>query len=155
MSENKSSSSSALVSNVMNNSGGPRSRVRTEEIHADFFTENVAGTCQGILSVKIPARVVDIEKWLKNCCKNFNKMSWDEIGKTLRLPDQTMMVFTINDYSLMKHLVKNDFIRSALILAKCNKHSYDPDSPFIFTRKRLDRCIKLIEINNDQFYALD
>lgn len=138
---------------MLHNSGGPRSRVRTELIDSNLLAENGMSISLGLIGVSVPDEVSDVEAWLRNTLHITSE--WNEVSRQCRLPDKRLMVFTEQEPGKPYQLDGTDLLHAVLILSKCSQHSYNPDSPFIFTKKRINRSIRLLEINYHAFYEMD
>lgn len=134
--------------------GGPISRQRTERIHADYLAAEGIAESTGIYSLALPDNLPDPEEWLTELLAMTPWRSFAEAAEQLGLPGVEMMVFKESPGSGADVDVTQT-LRNALILSKCNEVLYKPQSPMIFTAKRLRRCIKLVEINIDNYYGME
>ena len=142
-------------SNVLNNSGGPRSRVRSETVNESYMSGKTAVDI-GCYEIDIPEKVNDIEGWLLNVAEEIGWKGWKDINSNIDLPLEKLMVFNEPENDIQTNLAETGtIIRNALILSMSNKYCYLPDGPRIFTRSRLDRKIKLTKINIKNFYELE
>ena len=88
---------SSGLSKVFNNSGGPRSRVRSETIKESYLSaENAAD--KGFYAIDIPTHIHDIDDWLLALAKEIGWNGWDEINSYIALPEEKLMVFNELDY---------------------------------------------------------
>jgi len=149
----------ATSSNVLNNMGGPRSRVRTEEIKNPFFKNKSGILTSELIGLKISEENNDLESWVLGVGRNLNIRSWEAINKQILLPSEKLLVISADNIELeLFESTKQDdwsILRSAIILSMCSETHYLPESSRIYTRKRLERKIKLIKIDLNKFYELD
>lgn len=139
----------------IHNMGGPRSRTRTEAIRKFYWeTEGISDTL-GPFKVFIPPQIQDMEKFLISSARVEGYHNWDDIHARIALPEKKMLVVPCEKDISESFFRGSKFLRSALILSKCNGHIYDPGSPCIFTHTRLAREIKLIDINMENFYGVE
>lgn len=142
-------------SNVLNNTGGPRSRVRSETVNESYLSGKTAVDI-GYYKLDIPEKVNDMEGWLLNMAEQIGWKGWKDIKSNIDLPQEKLMVFNEPENDIQTELAETCIIiRNALILSMSNKYCYLPDGPRIFTRSRLDRKIKLTKINIKNFYELE
>jgi len=139
----------------LHNSGGPRSRVRTEKLSLSIFDVKQMKSQHEVHELSIPQNITDIEEWVLTLCEPTTFLGWDDLATKLNLPKGRLLVAPIVGPSNRVKVSKMDMLRSAVILSKCNKNHYLPDSPMIFTRSRLHRRVELIKLNLNQYYELD
>jgi len=133
---------------------GPRSVVKTEKVYESIFEGERQSVLYEIVSLKIPKKVTDLEKWMDNLLLACGFKDWEEAGKALKLPAKTMLLFpALQDSESPKD--KKSMLRVAMILSKSNTNRYWPNSPMICTQSRLNRSVRLIEINTYEFYGMD
>ena len=144
-----------LRAKELNNSGGPRSRVRSESIKKNYLEESAVASVSGIISVPIPKNVNDLEWYYLNMAKELGWNSWQEAVRNLPMPEGKKIIIETDEVMHNATLNKYDILKNALVLAKCNQVNYQPDGEMIFTHKRLDRKVKLYNIQLNKFYELD
>lgn len=140
---------------MCNNTGGPRSRQRAEPIKRYFLAKKKALNDYGSFGIKIPEDIEDIEGWLLQIATQEGMQSWQEIIQKITLPNDKMMVIDLKDSSTPKIKSNLEILKDALILSRSNQFYYLPDGPHIFTKSRLTRRIRLININLKNYYELD
>jgi len=142
------------VSDRLNNTGGPSSRVRTEQIRS-CFTEILSLEDEiTVVSCAVPLEIIDIEDWLLQEVKKLGWASIEQAEADFSLPAEKMLACKYGDAD--QNMVNtHGLVRAVLILARCNDSFYMPGSPLILTRKRLNRSMKLITINIKSYYELD
>jgi hypothetical protein len=141
-------------SKLLHNTGGPRSRTRTEEVRQSMLLRGELTASTEIVCLRIPAEVTDPESWLLETARNEGFQNWEELGSFFILPKEKMLV-TDHEGAGAGVTGPMERLRAALILARTNKYRYLPDGPMIFTRSRLERCIRLIEIDLNGFYEME
>lgn len=142
------------ASNLLNNSGGPRSRVRSEAINESYLCANTA-VHEGYYALDLPADV-NVETWLLSFADELGWKSWDQVIENIALPQVKLLVFDEPGYEAHIRCYDNiHVLTTAIILSMCNPFCYLPHSPRIFTRSRLERKIKLTQINLKSFYELE
>ena len=146
--------------NHLHNSGGPGSRIRTEHIKS---TMEGIKTIQpvGLLEIDIPEGIIDATEWLECVAREAGFASLPEAAAAVTLPQES---------ALTKILTKAErkegdpvpparpaleIIRNACILARIGNRLYDPGFPPVFTIRRLNRKIILIDLPVTDFYELD
>jgi hypothetical protein len=149
----KNTGSSGL--NHLSNTGGPHSRVRSENIKSSLFEGKGLKAHHEIHALTIPPAVTDIEKWVYDLYKPNRFSSWEAIEAELKLPAVSMLVVPAGNRLNPPIYSGLHMFRSAVILSKCNANRYVPDSPMIFTRTRLERNVELIVLNLHTYYELD
>lgn len=143
------------VSTVFNNTGGPRSRVRSEIVYKSYLTVKTSVKV-GYYAIDLPESVNDIEAWLLDMAEKIGWQGWEDISCRIGIPSEKLLVINEPDNEIQPHMTeKENIIRTALILSMCNNFFYLPEGPRIFTRSRLERKIKLTKINIENFYELD
>lgn len=142
-------------SNFLNNTGGPSSRTRSMSITSSFTeSQNVAEESTSA-AFWIPRHIMIPEDWVIELCNKIGFKSIEEAEQKLKLPSERMLISKSEKTRKCPHLNNTDWVRNAIILARCNDTVYLPGSPLIFTRKRLERSIHLIKINIKNYYELD
>lgn len=139
----------------LHNTGGPRSRVRTEKLSLSIFDVKQMKSHHEVHELNVPPNITNIEEWVLTLCEPKAFVGWDDLAAQLNIPDERMLVIPFVSPHHTQNYTKMDMLRSAVILSKCNKNHYLPDSPMIFTRSRLHRRVELIKLNLNQYYELD
>jgi len=139
----------------LNNTGGPRSRVRTEKISASIFDSEQMKLQHERHELIVPQEITDIEEWVITLYHPRAFTSWEDIAGRLKIPTVRMLVVPVESSAKKNKVSKLKMLRSAVILSKCNKNYFQPESPMIFTRSRLNRSIELIQLNLEQYYEMD
>lgn len=137
------------------NSGAPMSRTLNQVIESSIFDVKDLKAAHEIHFAEIPAHVTDIEEWVRSLYSPGVFSEWDEIKYELALPGLSLLVVPAGSVPVYTKVSKHVMLRSAVILSKCSACRYDPFSPMIFTRHRLERKIELIKINLQNYYELD
>jgi len=137
------------------NTGGPRSRVRTEKISSCIFDGKEGRAHHEIHAVTIPQGVSDLVEWVRTLYKPKVFVEWEKVLDELELPAVRLLVVPVDMLSVPKRPSKRQILRSAVILSKCSNNYYSPDSPMIFTRNRLDKKVELIKIDLNSYYGMD
>ncbi|MDQ3142266.1 MAG: hypothetical protein M3Q56_08470 [Bacteroidota bacterium] len=137
------------------NIGGPRSRVRTEPINSTLLAHDNCAEIKGTFSLHIPDDVYDIEAWVLKLASEEGLNGWNDINDLIFLPKNKLIITHQPVDSTPGSLSNYEKITAALILSKCNKFIYLPSGPRIFTRERLNRNIKLVKLNINQFYEME
>jgi len=134
--------------------GSPIVVKESKRITSDYFRNSGMAGSEIEYYIEIPECLYDIESWLEKAVRGAGWKNIDEAMRKLPLPVNRMMVFPGKRNRPARNSLKN-VVLNAIILSKCNESMYSPGSPMIFTRKRMTRCIKLIDINLNKFYELD
>jgi hypothetical protein len=144
------------ISKALNNTGGPRSRTRKEPVRLSFLETlgSSAVSFQENIYFKLPDYCPDIPGYLLGLfSEKMGLSSWDAISLAIPLPERPLYVFpSLNPVGL--HSDELNLVH-ALVLARCNSFTYQPDRDFIFTAHRLNRSLQLIEFNPFSFYGLE
>ena len=143
------------ASNLLNNSGGPRSRVRSEAINKSYLSGKTA-VHKGYYALDLPPDIFNLEEWLLTLAEELGWTTWDEVIKNIELPAVKLLV--LDEPGFESHIHYHDnihLLQTAIILSMSNPFCYVPESPRIFTRTRLARKIKLTEIKIKSFYELE
>lgn len=143
------------VSDRLNNTGGPSSRVRTEQIKSSFTEILSLEDETTVVSCAVPPEIIDIENWLLQEVKDLGWASIEQAEAEFSLPSEKMLVCRYGDADQNMVVNTHGLVRAVLILARCNDSFYMPGSPLILTRKRLNRSMKLITVNIKSYYELD
>ncbi len=145
----------SVKSTVLNNSGGPRSRVRSEKISTDIFEESCIVQQQDSFYFSVPESVTDVEDYLNEmaCLAGYENLK--TAFKNIPIPDCRLLVVPLDSPGEAETAPMTGLFRNALVLSKCNLHFYNPGNPMIFTKQRLHRNIKLIKINISEYYGMD
>ena len=145
---------------LFSNTGYRRTYNKTDKVDADLFEKGTAGSelDENILPVyvNVPEDVEDIEAWLLSLVKKEGYRSLKELFLHVDLPEKEAVVLQ-DEIGISKtgNQETLDIIRNIIILSRCNLAGYTPGSPMILTRKRVNRCVKLVTINLKAFYELD
>ncbi len=142
-------------STLLNNMGGPTSRARTEKIKSSLFDIPGIGCTREMHMLDVPRDVVDIEHWLLAIALVLNWNTLEEALPHLDLPAGRWMIFPSEGNPAPFKSLLTRKLRSGIILSKCNKSHYSPDSPMIFTKSRLERKIEMVRINLNGYYEMD
>jgi len=140
---------------MLNNMGGPRSRARTEKIKSSLFDIPGIGSTREMHMLDVPLEVVDIGNWLLALAHVLNWNTLEEALPHLDLPAGRWLIFPSQGSPAPFKSLLTRQLRSGIILSKCNKSHYCPDSPMIFTRSRLERKIEMVRINLNGYYEMD
>ena len=142
-------------SGLLNNTGGPRSRTRSLRINSSFTDSfNIAEESTSV-ALWVPEHLINPGDWVTELCRKIGFKSPEEAEQKLNLPPEKLLVAKREKHTECPGMSETDRLRNALILARCNDSFYKPDSPLIFTRKRLHRSLHLIKINLKNYYELD
>lgn len=133
---------------------GPRSVVKTEKVNESIFQDACHISHIENISLSIPDGVLDLEKWMMDLMHDCGYKDWYEAERDLQLPQKTMLLFPAQLESVLP-IEKKLMLRTALILSKSNTNRYWPNSPMICTQNRLNRSVRMIEINTNEYYGLD
>ena len=140
---------------IFNNTGGPRSRVRSEPIKESFLTDKENAEEMGCYYIDLPEDIDDIELWLLNLSEGIGWHGWQEIDTNIILPLEKLIVFPVQENNIQMDVSVEGIIKAAILLSMSNQYCYLPDGPRIFTKSRLNRNIMLLKINIDKFYELE
>lgn len=133
---------------------GPRSIVKTEKVYESIFEGESQGVLCEIVSLNPPKKTSDLEKWMEKLLHACGYKDWEEAANALKLPAKTMLLFpALQDSESLKD--KKSMLRAAMILSKSNTNRYWPHSPMICTQNRLNRSVRLIELNTREYYGMD
>lgn len=147
--------SSQGASPFLHNTGGPRSRVRSEEIRSDLLGERNSETHGGIVGVHLHHKTVAIETWLLRIGRQLGWQSMEEMMDAVGLLEEECLVLPASPDQALRRITNEETIRNALILAMAGLARYRPGSPLIFSRSRLERKIRLVKINLESYYEMD
>ena len=142
-------------SSLLNNMGGPLSRVRTEKIASSLFDHPGIEIFREIHIWEVPLWEEDLEKYYLSIARKLHWNNWEEALPCLNLPAGRWLIFPASDNLKPANSLLIRKLRSAVILSKSSKSHYSIESPMIFTRKRLERNIEMIKINLNNYYELD
>jgi hypothetical protein len=142
-------------SSLLNNMGGPISRVRTEKINSSLFDHPGMDGSREIHFLDVPEWEEDLEEWYLSIARKLHWNKWEEALPSLKLPAGRWLILPARELLKPTRVLLTGKLRSAVILSKCNKSHYSPDSPMIFTRSRLERKIEMIRINLNSYYEMD
>lgn len=138
---------------LLHNMGAPRSRRRTERVRSSLADRAPVARRRMTLELAIPAGTSDLEAWLDGLLHAYGFQDWEEAEAALDLPGYRMLVGPASGDP--GEPVDNHPLRTALILAKTGLGRYFPDGPRLFTRRRLERRIRLTGIDTNTFYGMD
>ena len=142
------------ASRLMHNIGAPGGFLRKEKIISNLLSECGAGTPAGTFGIILPDTIQDAEEWLLGMARCLGWKDWPEVEAGISLPAERLLVYpTSADKSVAKDNI--EILRHAIILSRCNEHSYLPGSPMIFSRKRLNRTVQLTAIQQSSYYAME
>lgn len=141
-------------SGLLHNTGGPRSRTRIEEVSESVFQGGGRTVSAETFRLEIPPEAADPEEWLRHIALRQGFADWESLERFLVLPDRRMLAVE-TEVPPEAPVAPMAILRAALILARTNRQRYLPDGPRIFTRSRLSRCVRLIEIDLNAYYAMD
>lgn len=147
--------SHGAFSKVLNNSGGPNSRTRSEHVKESLLHGKGIANEIGCYYIDLPVHIHDIEKWLLMKAEEIDWKGWQEINAHISLPGEKLTVLPLNGTILRSCESTEEILKAALILSMSNQYCYLPDGPRIFTRSRLVRRIRLLKINIGHFYELE
>ncbi len=142
-------------SSHLNNMGGPSSRARTEKISSSLFDHPGMNMTREVLFLDVPMWEDDLEAWYLSIARKLKWKSWEEAMSYLKLPSGRWLVLPAVDSRRPSRTLLVSKLRTAVILSKCSKSHYSPDSPMIFTRSRLEREIEMVRINLNGYYEMD
>ena len=113
----------------------------------------VRGGIDEVVALEWPELEVEPETWLKSLARK-NKQPKRTVLKTL--PALTCAAITM-DAATAEKIGPDDprFLRAANILARCTSGFYDVDALPVFSRKRMVRCVRLLEIDMEEYYGMD
>lgn len=141
--------------NVLNNIGGPHTRVMTETVSSNIFTNKYLKVKNESLVFSVKQNKPDVENLILRLCKKLGWKNAEIAAKKLKLPAEKLLVIPNGPVPAVNTIDPKKLLRSGLILSKCNENYYNPDSPMIFTVNRLHRNIELIKININNYYEMD
>lgn len=122
---------------------------------SSIFLEGDTGSVKFKARLEIPPSVADVNKWVFSLAKKVTGLhNWQEILVWANLPAGNFPVYAVDETEPPSQ-APDDMLRSALILSKSNQWRYLANCSLIFTRKRLERNILLIEINTKAYYGMD
>ena len=76
--------------------------------------------------------------------------AWEAIRDTL--PQAPCLIVEVPPEDIPEPPISlSEFLRNALILGRCGSHLYHPDRPLLWTARRLDRRIRLVEFNPSHY----
>lgn len=134
---------------------GTRPPFRRLKLSTSVFDIPALHSSHEIHELIVPDSISEIEQWVISLCQPKKFSGWDRLLADLKLPSHRLLVVPVSNEEISRKITKLEKLRSAVILSKCNKNFYLPDSPMIFTRNRLNRKIELIKLNIDQYYEVN
>jgi len=139
---------------LLHNIGGPISRRRSEKIRSSISRDYPSLARQTLtLHVELPPDTHDLEDWLSDMARQRGFKSLDEAEKALAMPEKRMTARILNPTTDGSE--SQDTLRNALILARTGMGHYHPDGTRLLTHRRLERRIRLTEIDTGAFYDMD
>ena len=129
-------------------------RARSEAIKSSLVSkERLAVTSITVGMLPLPESG-DLEAWFFEVARSKGFDNWEAILNAHPLPRVHMLAHPVTKKTdARKH--DPDIITSILLLARTNNVGYLPDGPFILSRSRLSRHLKLTQINLSRYYAMD
>ncbi|MEY2905490.1 MAG: hypothetical protein RJA52_1506 [Bacteroidota bacterium] len=118
-----------------------------QKIETKYFEHTDLILSKQELCLNIPAKA-NYQKWL------FER-GLDQFIEKAPIPEKPMLVIPQAHSKINNPPGLEDFLTTALILAKSGPTLYMPDNIPIFSESRLNRAIILIEINIEKYYELD
>jgi hypothetical protein len=140
--------------NLLHNSGGPRSRTRTEKVERSMISHVGIISHSEVLCLEIPDIISDPKIWLLELAFSEGFSEFENLDRELDLPRDKMVVTPVTD-PVMPARTTREMLRAALILSRTNGQRYLPGGPCVFTRHRLNRTIRLVHINLNVYYEMD
>lgn len=139
------------------NTGGPFSRVRTEQVHSSIL-EQYTHQQEPHPLVSLPSALLHSSAfeqpriWLEQQLMELGLR--DSFTEGALLPKERSIIRQQKDrpeqnYSPLELVV------NALILGKCNDFYYHPDQVWVPTYKRLSRTLQFISFQPNLFYEID
>jgi hypothetical protein len=114
-------------------------------VKGSFFDQAFLRGNQLDLKIQLtPAKFEEILTWIKQI---------DE--KELVIPHRPMIVLPSKETKESEVKFEKSFLTELLILAKTGVSYYHPDNYPIFSYQRLNRSIRLVEINIESYYEMD
>lgn len=145
--------SGSPVHTLLHNVGGPISRRRSEQVRASLSMQQGIARQVEILKLQIPPDTEDLEAWVETLAHARGYADLDEAERALSLPPRRMLARTLPPEA--DRNAGRDPLRTALVLARTGTGRYFPDGDRLFTRRRLERHLRLTDINTNAFYDLD
>ena len=139
------------------NTGGPYSRVRTEQVHSSILEQYTHQQGPHPL-VSLPSALLHSSAfeqprdWLEQQLKELGLR--DSFTEGALLPAKRSIIQLQKDRSEQEYTPLTIVI-NALILGKCNDFYYHPDQVWVPTFKRLSRSLQLIHLDLNLFYEID
>lgn len=134
--------------------GAPMSRQCNQRVRADYFMSGNSGWSTGYFGMKIPGGT-DLQSWLEGELKKAGYKSWEDADAHLPRSHERALVYDRTDGGKAEALSPEMNVHCALVLGRCSQHFYQPDGPLILTRKRLQRQVRLLTIQTNDYYELD
>ncbi len=145
---------------IICNTGGPHSRTREENISSTILGNSLKKIIMprhSKVGIIFPAGILDIVQFMHDYMNKAGYNSTEDLGKKFQGPKNLMTCIDGQEKKGLPRInnkgEQKKVIRNAVILGMCNKFIYNPDSPIIWTRKRLTRIISLFGAGD--FYELD
>ena len=139
---------------LLHNTGGPRSRTRTENVQRSAVNAPGMAAASENHFLQLPEWVTNPESWLLQMAREEGIDGWEEAERLFILPRNKMTV-TQPEGPVEPAQGNLWILRTAMILARTNGQRYLPEGPAVFTRHRLDRCLRLVEIDLNGYYGMD
>jgi hypothetical protein len=129
-------------------------RRRSEEVRSSLIaTEQLAESSMLVGLPSLPGEG-DPEAWVMELARAKGLHTWEEILIARPLPDRILLAHAVTDDPEPADRV-TDSLTAALILARTGGLYYQPNGPFIFSRSRLSRTLRLTHLNLSRYYELD
>ena len=80
-------------SSLLNNMGGPTSRVRTEKINSSLFDHPGMDSSREIHFLDVPEWEEDLEEWYLSIARKLHWNSWEDALPNLKLPTGRWLIF--------------------------------------------------------------
>lgn len=139
---------------LLHNTGGPRSRTRTENVERSAVSAPGMVGASETHFLQVPEWVADPESWLLLIARAEGFDGWAAAERFFHLPKKKMTVL-VPEGPVEPAQGNLWILRTAMILARTNGQRYLPEGPAVFTRHRLDRCLRLVEIDLYGYYGMD
>ena len=139
---------------LLHNSGGPRSRTRTEAIERSVISRPEVLTSKECMYLQLPEGLSSPEEWLTELSRRAGFRRWQDADRSLDLPNQKMVVTKLTE-PMLPVADPREILRMAMILSRTNSLRYLPAAHPVLTLHRLNRCLMLVHINLNVYYEMD